>query len=279
MKFFMKLRTVCKQFCHTLTYEAIGNLCQSYEQTIKNSALQHLARHDFCTHKELLPALILICAGAQTHTTMFDTHIGYNQKLFYRAVLQNDAPFVAALFKYNVVTPNAWSLDGPFLFNVKTKEIAQLFIDHGVNVNSKFGEFNVLWKNLNEQYPSELMKFYLAHNADATLCNQDGFCLLHQISSFIGWPQEDVKNILKKAQLLLKAIPTMINAVNRYGQTPLDIAQESLNAKFIKYSETKVIKFTNPEVTEAATNLIALFREHGALTAQELAQHAMPTNQ
>ena len=39
------------------------------------------------------------------------------------------------------------------------------------------------------------------------------------------------------------------------------------------------MKFTNPEVTEAATNLIALFREHGALTAQELAQHAMPTNQ
>ncbi len=266
MKFFMKLRTVCKQFYRTLTHEAIGNLCQNYEQTIKNTALQHLT----WKNKNRLPALILICAGAQNRITWFDTDIGAcSDPFLYHAVLQNDAPFVAALFKYNVVTPNAWLLDGPSLFKVKTKEIAQLFIDHGVNVNSKFGEFNVLWKNLNEQYPSELMKLYLAHNADATLCNQDGFCLLHQISSFIGWPQEDVKNTLKKAQLLLKAIPTMINTVNRSGQTPLDIAQKRL----------RKIKLLLPEVTKALKKIIILFRKYGALTAKELAQQAMPTNQ
>ncbi len=270
MKFFMKLRTVSKQFYRTLTHEAIGNRCQNYEQRIKNSALQHLARYNFLSSKKRLPALILICAGAQNRITWLDidTPIHYDQKLFCHAVLQNDAPFVATLFKYNIVTPNAWSLDGPLLFEVKTKEIAQLFIDHGVNVNSQFGEFNVLWKNLNEQYPSELMKLYLAHNADATLCNQDGSCLLHQISSDIVWTQQDVKNTLKKAQLLLKAIPTMINTVNRSGQTPLDIAQKHLrNIKLF------------PVATESLKKLIVLFRKHGALTAKKLAEQAMPTNQ
>jgi len=79
IKFFMRLKTVCKHFNTLLTCHKIGCLCQNYDQKTKDNALQELywQKYDHKTKvgtkttKFRLPALILICAGADHLKTLW----------------------------------------------------------------------------------------------------------------------------------------------------------------------------------------------------------------
>jgi hypothetical protein len=101
------------------------------------------------------------------------------------------------------------------------------------------------------------MELYLTHHVDAKkLRMSDGSCLLHAL----GWSNLNIDNhFFKKVQLLVEAVPDIINTVNQKGETPLDLAYNAL--------ETYYKKNIDPGTLKA---VIALFRRCGGKTAPEL---------
>lgn len=196
--------------------------------------------------------------------------MGGSSRLFNECGLEpafrcNDVRLVSLLLKHNVCPKS--------LVGVQTAEMAQLFIDNGVNIR----ETPILWDIVNSnQYSVEILKFYLKNGANVQELNSDKASLLHKLASVnvihnftmqINAPTRYDCNkfddsLLKKGELLLNAIPNMINAVNKQGQTPIDVAQQSLK---------KVEESGNTQAIVVLKQLIELFRNYDGLTAQELA--------
>ncbi len=258
IKNYMKLRKVCKRFNTLLTFEVIGKFCHKYTPDIKSQTFRKLIKPTYDPYDTIkyLPALILLHAGID-----INTEIELNDLLTH-AVKTNDTQVAIALFKYHA-NPHVQTVSGPVFFQAKTAEMAQIFINNKVDVHmiSSWPETNVLWEIIKNEYPSELLELYLTHHVDAKKLRPiDDACLLHtfadQIHSKII---NNIADFLKKGQLLLDIIPDMVNALNKNGQTPLDIAQKSLG-------EAKKSKSGTPEAFE---KLIALLRKYGGLTAHE----------
>jgi len=302
IKEFMQLSTTCKNFNRILTFETIGTLCKKYAQGDKNRVLQNLVNDGrYATTR--LPILILICAGADANTrenthTRKDAHdemcirgtwlrdgnqiVKVNistmqqpskvnnkingKSLLGNAIFNNDAELATTLFRHHA-NPKVRNGFSPLFFYAKTVEIAQMFIDNGVNLRATDIRGNVLWHIVINHYPSDLMLLYLKHNVDPKKLSQlDGSCLLYALAKQKRTNNTD--DFLKKGELLLAAIPDMVNALNKDGKTPVDIAQESL--------ETLQ---PGSETYKAFEALITLFKERGGKTAQELAQHAVTLEQ
>jgi len=263
IKSFMRINMVCRNFNRLLTFETVGKLCKNYALDDKNYALRSLMRRTSAPDykKSRLPMLILICAHAST-----TNKVNSYSTLLSTAVIEDDVPFVTTLFKHHV-DPNEilFCTSNPTFFSVKTMKMAQLFIDNGVKIHStNSNATNVLWAMVNHEYPSELMEFYLMHHVDATkLTPYSNSCLLHALgkSTFRYYRTMNLDDFLRKATLLLNAIPNMVNKLDRYGNTPLDNAQKSLE-KSKKYND----------FPEAFEKLIALYRKHGCLAGKELPQ-------
>ena len=258
IKNYMKLRRVCKRFNTVLTFEVIGNFCHNYTPQIKSQTFRKLIKPTYGPYDTIkhLPALIVLCAGIDINP---QTELN---SLLLDAVRANDIHVATTLFKHHA-NPNAQNDSCPVFFQAKTVEIAQIFICNKVDVHmiSSWPMTNVLWEITKNEYPSELLELYLAHQVDAKKLRPfDDACVLHAFADQIL--SKIIKNIddfLKKGQLLLDAIPDMVNALNKDGQTPLDIAQKSLY-------EAKKSKHGTPHAFE---QLIILFRKYGCLTAQE----------
>jgi len=267
IKTFLQLSRVCKNFNTLLTFETIGKLCKNYELVDKNNVLKKLLEtiNNF-TYKTKRPcALVLVYAGADVNT-----QVSISDCLLGTATIYSDEQMIEILFKHNA-DPNVKSCaNNPLIFYVTTIKTAQMFIDNGVDIHatSSYIGTNILWNILYDSgfhhYPSELVELYLKYQVNATQLNSDdNSCLLHKhagssYSKFI----KDTDNFLKKGTLLLNAMPKkMINALNKQGQTPVDIALASLE-------EVKRYKCTKS--TTAYEQLIVLYRAYGGLTAQEL---------
>ena len=262
IKTFMRLRIVCKKFNTLLTFETIGTLCHNYAPHIKSQTFRKLIKPTYDPHDKIkhLPALIVLCAG-----TDINTEIELNDLLF-EAVRSNDIQVTTALFKYHA-HPHIQNESGPIFFHAKTVEMAQLFIANKVNVHmvSSWPKTNIFWEIIKNEYPSELMALYLAHNVDAKkLRPSDNACLLHRLASL---PVNMDDNFFEKAQLLLNAAPDMINTINNKNKTPLDIAQEELE------------KAKKDGSSETIEKLIALFKEYSGKTTQELTQQTASLEQ
>jgi len=262
IKSFIGLKAVCKNFNTSLTCETIGELCKWYAQIDKNNALQNImgGMAFFDNHlytKNRLPALILICAKAD--------HEKLGCYFFYHVVTtRKDIELTKTLLDHKA-NPNK---EGPTccpIFFDATIEIAQLFINQGANVHTlDINKNNVLNRIVPyENHSSELINFYLSKRVNGRRLNPlDNSCLFHALASPIFTRVENIADFLKKGALLLDAIPDMINTLDHQERTPIDIAIISLE-KVKKYG-----------ATSAFEQLIALFREHGGLTAQELTQSA-----
>ena len=265
IKSFMQLRTTCKQLNESLTAEVIGNLCKDYTQDDKNKALEKvgsslgLGWHNI-KHKQF-SALILVCAGADPNIKVS----GYckDSCLLGYAVDENDQQMVAALFKHKVHL----NVTNPALY--KTKEIAQLFIDNGVDVKVPVDDFpNVLWHVVGERYPADLLEFYLEKGVDPRqLSSYDYYGSKQDLLCYLTDGERDShgdygRDKIKKAKLLVKAMPEKINTVWGW-RTLVDIAQD-------KYGEYKADGFTYSG--SFYEELIALYKKHGGLTAEELQQ-------
>lgn len=122
-----------------------------------------------------------------------------------------------------------------------------------------------LFKFFVNNYSSDKLKCCLEGCADVTKVNDAGFCLLHQLICLNCYAHiADKDDFLKKGELLLHAIPGMINALNRYGETPTDYAY--MGWKTTKYQESQA---------EAFGKLIYLYKSHGGKTAQQLLKENM----
>lgn len=260
---FMQISMACKKFNVLLTFKEISEFCKNYKLSDKNQAFIHLTyskseKSDWPMNQiKRLPALILVCAGAK-------------KKSFYlplEAIFTNDTQLATILFKHHV-NQNILFLGNPIFFQIETTEMAQLFIDHGVNIHARDNnDKHVLWYLIKHNHSSELMQLYLKHGVNPKiLCPQNNDCLLHELSQslyFLRNKDDNVENFLKTAKLLLNVMIDMINTLNKKNKTPLDIAQQSLE---------KAQKNGTPEAFE---QLIALFKEYNGKTGKEIRELSM----
>lgn len=255
IKNFLRFSTTCKRINSLLTVQRVGAACKGYDFDQKNKTLEKLMRsaNDYTHSFRRRAALMLVYAGSDG---IGDRHYS----LLQRAVHYKDIPMIAALFE-NHVDPNEKDLRGPILFDVSTVQIAKMFIAQGADVHVLKRGNNILCEIISDdEKPSDLIKLYLTCNVNVQEKNaHTGFCILHMLGRFNYCFMYDVDNFLKKAQILLNAIPGMVNALDKEGKTPIDIACESMN----KASKTTY---------EAYKALIELFRQYGGKTSQELAE-------
>ncbi len=261
IKNFMKTSMVCKKINRLLTPETIGHLCETHHQVHKDSFLQKL----IAGFLHSIPATILVCAGANPN----QMYVG--QYVLEQAMRKNDKRLITTLLKHGA-NPHIFTCDKyysmPVFFYAKTVEIAQMFIDKGIDVDAtdKNEKLNVLWYILNYDYPSDVLKLYLEHEVDATLiCSSNHWsngCLLHALANRFCYGKGRMNEFLKKSRLLLNVIPHMVNTLNSSGKTPLDVAHQEFK------------RFIQPptEYYEAIEDLEASFRALGGLTVQELTE-------
>lgn len=266
IKSFIQLSATCKEYNKRLTCVTIGDYCKNYSQYVKNRTLNDLVK-DMCpnldyTHKRLT-VLTLVCAGANQI---------WGYRLILQAVQKSDTYLVNVILQYNenVDVNIEISLSNPcsMLFAVKNVEIAQQLITRGANVHEVHPDknTNILWSILGNEYPTNLMEFYLTQNVDATSPNplRKKETLLHRFAatSYSGGIS-NLDNFMQKAKLLFSIIPDKINALDERRRSPRDIVEISL--KTAKNHKNKV-------ATVAFKALILLFQEHGVFLMKEKAK-------
>lgn len=261
------LSYTCKRFNKLWTFESIVNLCENYAQGDKDLALQRLISPSIDDRKEYaakrLPALILICAGADPKTRGKESENVYSERFLNTAVGYNDVQLVKMALKCSP-DPNAGGdgFNSPFFLSARTVEMVQVFIDADIDIRMTTNfDRNVLY-----YLPSlELLDFYLKCGVDPRKkFDAFGDCLLHRLASSYGDDND------KKAQLLLGVMSDMINYLNGFHETPIDVAQ-----KEIKKNEgwLKNPCMNHVHINKGIKNLerlIAVFRRHGGKTASEL---------
>ncbi len=285
VKLLTPLSATCKHFNRLITLETIGHL---YKKNLKKSkVLKEVIRQLYTSDKnKWLPILaqVLVHAGGDVKAIPQET------SALEIAIRKNEEKLIATLLKYNA-DPNVismWYPNNPIFFMAATTEIAQILMNSGkVNISATdCRNYNVLHYMLNSHYSPELMSFYLKHNVDATKLYSHGRYILHELAwaLFIHAPDNkspidlNIENILEKGKILLSVIPHMVNALTTEGKTPIDSAQDAFDIKkhtksFGRPSKRNVLLFIKLE------KLITLFRDHGGLTAHELAQKKSSSSQ
>jgi hypothetical protein len=151
--------------------------------------------------------------------------------------------------------------DEPAFFFAKTVDAAQSFINNNVNIHAKSAHYeNILWRALSQDYPADLLLFYLNHGVDHNARDNNDSCLLHALGSYRFIPHTDVNNFLDKAQILVDRFPEMVNIVNNNDQTPLDSVERML----------EVVKFSKKEPVEAAQKFIKLLKAKNGVNYKNL---------
>ena len=254
VKAFMRLSAVCKNF---LTPERCGNFCKNYAWHEKHKILFNLYRGmddmDELTYQSVrIPALILIYAGADANTMIGQSY------LLTQAAFLGDVSMTEVLLKHDA-HPDSGERAYPIFFFIRNIEILKLFSNYNANLKRTPQKVptNVLWEVIRPFYPSELIKFYLAQGINPEQRHPlDNSCLLHALAN--SDEVDDTKNFMEKANLLVNALPIdLINSRDKRGQTPIDLAQASLESS---------------TVPEAFRQLIALLSTCGDLSAKEIAR-------
>lgn len=260
IKILMKLSMLNKDLNQAWTVEKIGTLCKNYSNDDKDEMLGKLLSYRSFKPNVYMPLAILFSVG-------FGTHIDETNDFVLRKVVgaSGFTPIIQLLFK-NKANPNIKKNRYPLFFMVKTIEEAQLFFNNKVDLHATGNymgpyETNVLWCTVQEEYPSELMKFYLDQKVDPKNLNHRGECLLHELVDKFCLIK-DMDDYFKKFELLLDVIPDMINLLSLNHQTPtgelMGIAQQDCENGYTLHSKEMYDKF------------IALFRERGGRTMLEL---------
>ena len=249
IKFFMNASIICHRFNEILTSEVIGNFCKIHEELAKNRILVTL----MSSNLQSRPATILVYAGANPNQEQYSTCI------LEKATIKNDQYLVTALLKHNAdLHINKHYRPYPAFFLARTIDMAQIFIDKGVDIHEtdSFG-FNILWRTTRNDYPPDMLKLYLEHGVKTNIIvgSRDFYgCLLHKLANkFYPYEKNRIDEFLVKFRLLLGAAPRLVNTLNLKKQTPLDCIQEILHS-----------------YCEARQELEASIRALGGLTAQEL---------
>lgn len=244
------LQLSCKQFYSIkLSFQYIGeNILHHYPQNEKDSLFQKCFKTNGITNMTPLKT-ILLYAGLEERAV---DHCILSELQY--ATEKDDLEMIATCLKYNCNTAALSSHVPPF-FLAKSCQAAQLFINRGTDLSTSTDMYpNVLWYVLDKENSLELLRLYLQHGIDPKKINPStGDCLLHNldIASAHYFAGTNRKNFLESAELLLNALPNMINTLNAANKTPLD--------GFKQQNKNKTI-----------SDLITLFKTRGAKTAEEL---------
>lgn len=168
------------------------------------------------------------------------------------ATRANDLDMIARLFR-DGTDANLKFEEDPVFFYAKTPEAAKLFADNGANLNASSTDLtpNVLAYCVfaGRYYNPTLIQFYIDKGVDPRILNKRKRSLLHLMADMMH--TEENENINKTVIILLNTIGDMINTLDGYGYTPLDLKIQRI--------------VPNP-------NIIALFKKYGAKTSEELKQ-------
>lgn len=295
---------LCKHYELVHKNRAIKNLLKKFITSDKYEFYGHYGDDRFIPRRDMydtyscynenrrLFALILICAGADpdiVYTEISEKKSDHGRSVYINspsllecATRQSDTQLVKILFEHHA-DPNENKLIEyldymnmkpiqPVFFHAKTTEIAQIFIDNLVYLHTVDSDSipNVLWKTIENDYPSSLMKLYLDYHVNATRLDSDGNCLLHRLACPLE-PITNIDNFLQKCELLLTAIANeMINTLSKHKETPLDWAKRS----FKEVKEKKAM----PEKIKAFKTLIKVFKKRGSLSGKALLRQQKTTS-
>jgi len=293
--FFLKLKITCKRFDELLTLETIGEFYKKSNSLQKDMLfddimgdflfLTDVVKNRYVS--ERVPLAILVYAGGKQE--------GFGLSLLLdKAVCFGDSEMVKILFEHGEDPTKQTSLEldrflptlRPLFFNAGTKEVAQVFLDYGVDLHATdaYGHNVLSYIYRTPSLPVEVLAFYLHHPSlvKQSLCGNTD--ILHNLGSSVRkYVELNNNSLLEKAKTLLNATSAMnmINALNKKGHTPLDELQ--LELKYVHncfkrglhlslgLHHSKVSKQRIPIIEE----LIALLKEHGGKTSQELQKETM----
>jgi hypothetical protein len=207
--------------------------------------------------------LLLTHTGAENDVYEFGS-------LLQNAVYHRDKEMLTILFDNNV-NPNQTNvaLRHPIFFTIETIDIAQMFINKGVNLRAKGNKTtpHILWACFTYGHSVELIEFYLRHNLD-TRCIKTS--ILHSLVQFVI-SKYDIDRYVQIGTLLLKADPGMINMLDENNKTPLD------GVKITMQQFDQNIK-KDKKGYDICQALITLFEQHGGKTAEQLKENAAQQN-
>jgi hypothetical protein len=256
------LPTTCKACNNHEILITMGKICKKYDIKEKKDAMRMLLKkiNDINYKHKRHAALLLTYAGAKNDANKYSS-------LLNNVVHHYDKQMLTALFDNNA-NPNQRNIlrSSPIFFDVQTIEIAQMFINNGVNLHAKGNDLipHVLWACLAYGHSVELIEFYLGHKVD-TRCIDTS--ILHALATYMLSQRSNIDRYIRIVQLLLKADPDMINMLDNYKKTPLDCAKIGMKRPTI-YKESY-------ELYQA---LIELFEQHGGKTAKQLKQNVTQQN-
>jgi len=258
MKSSLLLTTTCKKSNTPELLILIGKACSCYGIAEKNSVMKQLLSkmNDIDYWNRRNGAFLLTYAGADNNADSFLSGL-------IAAIQHEDKQMIVALFQNNVSPNQQKGRNDPDFFSINKIEIAQMFIDQGVNLNVE-GLYspNVLWTCLTQNYSSGLIEFYLNHKADAKTINiVSDECILHRFARCRHRYIRSIEDYVQIGTLFLKVAPEIINTLNRQKETPLDIVKEIMK-------EEKQNTYTY----KVCVTLVELFEKHGGKTAQQLKQ-------
>jgi hypothetical protein len=181
-----------------------------------------------------------------------------------KAVFSNNKKLVKELLNQGVNPNETLPFNGPPAFFHADLEMVHIFMEHGLDVHATDRDnINVLefivqcWRIMDPHCTPELIKLYLNQNVNPRkIYAPFDSCLLHELARNLSIDNETLDNLGEKVQLLINAIPDMINLPDGNGNTPLDVA-------LLQQQEW-------PKAWDIHERLINVFKANRALTAREL---------
>ena len=235
----VKLDRVSKSFHSALTPDTLSLMFRQYDPKAKNILFTEIIHSD------------------EIDAAIFGINESYypSKRRFIMALLKNNSPYagdphsiiVSSALKYNdselvqflfdnkqnhLILANDWN-QIPAFFHARTPEMAQLFKQHNIPLNSVKPEHhsdpNILWYAIRDRSTSaETVQYYIRENIPFIKHKTNGETLLHNLSN-VHTTDETVQNNIKKAQLLLEKDPTLLNATDSNNCTPLDSAHNTMH--------------------------------------------------
>ena len=247
----------------------------------KAKTLRHINYYKKTIRSPFYPALVIVRADPERdiHGSKLVNTLSFSFSLLEAATIIDDEKLVETLLSYEA-EPWGFLLNSPIFFLAKTVEVAQKFIDYYKSSDSysihktDHSKCNVLWRTLDSGYPVEVMKLYIENEISSVHRDKTNECLLHRLVCKFYEDRND-GNFLKKVTLLLNTIPKMVNTLNFSKKTPLDVAQQTceeiLKHAVSLYKKESEISEEKKLILQEFEKLTTLLREHGCLTAQEVA--------
>jgi hypothetical protein len=206
----LNLSATCTQL-NDLAY--FGKLLRAYPIEERNAAMkkwQFKTNHtNYWNFRRAFSLLIHTQAQCNHITSSLQTTAFYN-----------DLEMANLLFHYGA-NANEQAAMAPVFWSIKTPEMAQLFIDNGVDLHQSvhaLGCPNVLWRLRSTEH-IKLLEFYIAKGVSPRLLDSENHSILHD--AVLSYTTNK-----KALKFFLTILSDMINHLDRSGKTALDYAYE-----------------------------------------------------